>query len=461
MGDDVSVFDAALRETHGRLLNLHLAAMGTLEAELQRMREENTALRLRLVEAGLSMHGPAAAAAAPTAGKMAGSEGRPVAFASIGVPASLEASKLGGPAGETVSGNQATLEPEGGGICVGTRVRLHSLRSAPKMNGLEGTCSHWDANSSRWVIRFACGDERALRSENLEELLDSPVTSSGSSSSAEAQEGRTLPTHAYTEPVVVVATPCVEEPEEIVTEGAAAEQAAADVEAGEAVLYRVLLDALANLGVTDTEALGARSCGNGAWVIGGVPVLLHLDEQPGSVPAVKRLKASVDAGRSWDLFTDVFQRHAGQAPHAQAVPQAHAQRQPHVPSQHVYQQQPHHYQQPQAAAPQPQARQAWPNGFVASSPGVRFQDATSPGSHERPYSFDSRGQVETQRGMAQEVHFADEEPPPEPQGVLPEWRNDGLPTFNRAFPASFDARGGQKQYYSNFRVRVPTTSQYP
>lgn len=43
---------------------------------------------------------------------------------------------------------------------------------------------------------------------------------------------------------------------------------------------------------------------------------------------------------------------------------------------------------------------------------------------------------------------------------LPAWRSDGLPTFHNAFPQSFNALSGATQYYSQFRVRVPSASQY-
>lgn len=43
---------------------------------------------------------------------------------------------------------------------------------------------------------------------------------------------------------------------------------------------------------------------------------------------------------------------------------------------------------------------------------------------------------------------------------LPVWRADGLPAFHNAFPQSFDALSGASQYYSQFRIRVPTASQY-
>eukprot|EP00435_Cladocopium_sp_Y103_P003793 s4249_g1.t1 len=45
----------------------------------------------------------------------------------------------------------------------------------------------------------------------------------------------------------------------------------------------------------------------------------------------------------------------------------------------------------------------------------------------------------------------------QPDGAsLPAWRADGLPTFHNAFPQSFNALSGSSQYYSQFRVRVPT-----
>lgn len=43
---------------------------------------------------------------------------------------------------------------------------------------------------------------------------------------------------------------------------------------------------------------------------------------------------------------------------------------------------------------------------------------------------------------------------------LPAWRSDGMPSFNDAFPAAFHAAAGSSHYYSQFRVRVPSGSQY-
>lgn len=48
-------FDGVLREVHGRLMTAHAAAVGTLEAELSRMRNENTFLRMKLAEVGVSL----------------------------------------------------------------------------------------------------------------------------------------------------------------------------------------------------------------------------------------------------------------------------------------------------------------------------------------------------------------------------------------------------------------------
>lgn len=53
-GFDVT-FDTVLREAAARLSQAHAAELGTLQAELQRMRRENTAFRMRLAEMGNSV----------------------------------------------------------------------------------------------------------------------------------------------------------------------------------------------------------------------------------------------------------------------------------------------------------------------------------------------------------------------------------------------------------------------
>lgn len=62
-------FDAALREAHARLFAAHCSAIGTLEAELSRMRNENTLLRMSLAEAGLAAGAAGAAVAVASSPK--------------------------------------------------------------------------------------------------------------------------------------------------------------------------------------------------------------------------------------------------------------------------------------------------------------------------------------------------------------------------------------------------------
>jgi len=45
-----------------------------------------------------------------------------------------------------------------------------------------------------------------------------------------------------------------------------------------------------------------------------------------------------------------------------------------------------------------------------------------------------------------------------PQSQNPEWRPDGLPTFNDAFPTTFGAHDGASNYYASFRVRARNPS---
>jgi len=52
----------------------------------------------------------------------------------------------------------------------GTRVRAFGLWTWPQLNGKEGTCEHWDPQKERWHVRFANGEVKALRRDNLQEL---------------------------------------------------------------------------------------------------------------------------------------------------------------------------------------------------------------------------------------------------------------------------------------------------
>lgn len=438
MADEAPPFDAALREAHSRLMNVHLAALGTLEAELQRMRDENTALRLRLAEAGLSMMS-ACGASIDAAASCQKADG-------VSIPEGPQfhaASPLGEAAVSSASGAQESFLPESaivGGLRMGAPVRLHGLRSSPKLNGLEGVCSHWDTAGGRWVIRLLGGEEKAIRPENLTLLadaagLDASASPGTRTASMPATAGASL--HAASGPASAsVASSEEDVMEEILTEGAAAERSAyAAADESEALLQNALSDVLASLGVQD---LDARCCGGNAWIIGGVPVLLHYDETQASAPASTRLLASTDGGREWDLFTNVYQRHAMQA--QQEAPRSAA------PAAQLRQQQ---QQQQQRAQP------GMPRSGEARQQGARSpQNASSDSRGSRRWT-DQRAPAEAGRGADMPIDHGMAE-----GESLPEFRSDGLPTFHGAFPSSFDARSGQNKYYSQFRVRVPTSSQY-
>lgn len=49
----------------------------------------------------------------------------------------------------------------------GVIVRVHSLKSAPQLNGQHGTCEQWSEDTGRWRIRIANGETKALKPENL------------------------------------------------------------------------------------------------------------------------------------------------------------------------------------------------------------------------------------------------------------------------------------------------------
>merc|ERR1712050_410802 len=51
---------------------------------------------------------------------------------------------------------------------VGSRVRIHGLRSAVELNDSHGTCEHWEAVEGRWKVRLSNGDLKAVLPENLQ-----------------------------------------------------------------------------------------------------------------------------------------------------------------------------------------------------------------------------------------------------------------------------------------------------
>jgi len=201
-------------------------------------------------------------------------------------------------------------------------------------------------------------------------------------------------------------------------------------------------------------------------MIGGIPVWLRCEDVPGTTSALQRLRASTDGGQTWDLFTNVYQRHCAQADAASSpVSSSHGS---FTPASRQSLQQQHQQQQQQRGPNAPSSRQVPrpPSGLSpgGASPGgwadPRFRShldarAGQPQPQPQPHRHPSVGGVPLRGAEADPGLHASA-----PATSLPQWRADGLPTFNHSFPESFDARGGQNQYYSQFRVRVPTSSQY-
>eukprot|EP00929_Paragymnodinium_shiwhaense_P080071 TRINITY_DN41736_c0_g7_i1.p1 TRINITY_DN41736_c0_g7~~TRINITY_DN41736_c0_g7_i1.p1 ORF type:complete len:962 (+),score=382.89 TRINITY_DN41736_c0_g7_i1:164-3049(+) len=75
----------------------------------------------------------------------------------------------------TLSDDVEEIEPEGEmpfEARGGARVRLHGLKSAPELNGMEGTCEWFDSDRGRWVVRLSDGQERSIKPDNLEVMVN-------------------------------------------------------------------------------------------------------------------------------------------------------------------------------------------------------------------------------------------------------------------------------------------------
>jgi len=49
----------------------------------------------------------------------------------------------------------------------GVSIRLTGLRSAPHLEGLQGSCERWDRTTGRWHVRLANGETKAVKPENI------------------------------------------------------------------------------------------------------------------------------------------------------------------------------------------------------------------------------------------------------------------------------------------------------
>jgi len=65
--------------------------------------------------------------------------------------------------------NLELLTTSGGKFKSGMCVVVHSLKGAAHLNGQEGICEHWDPAKGRWNVRLPLGEVKALKPENLEE----------------------------------------------------------------------------------------------------------------------------------------------------------------------------------------------------------------------------------------------------------------------------------------------------
>jgi len=287
----------------------------------------------------------------------------------------------------------------------GVAIRVMGLRGSPELNGAEGTCRQFDPTSGRWVVRLRNGEEKALRSCNLEEVQPLHSTKPGAAGVATAASTAAVggvDRSAEPEVIMELKTPGVE----------AAEAGFKAVDSPDEIIERLVSDMLFRL---DLEGLPVQNSGGGVWMFGGQRVRLHYSDSGGRSPP--RVLASLDDGQTWEMFEDLCQRLA-----VAASGPAHGR--PGAFSHQAQQQQPQQFSSSSTFRPQ---------GFATTEP-----------NYDGPVRRGGFGDDDCSDSTAQ----------------MPAYRSDGLPTFNQAFPPQFDAHSGPSHYYNQFRVRVPTSSQY-
>eukprot|EP00929_Paragymnodinium_shiwhaense_P095598 TRINITY_DN56823_c0_g1_i2.p1 TRINITY_DN56823_c0_g1~~TRINITY_DN56823_c0_g1_i2.p1 ORF type:complete len:596 (-),score=103.25 TRINITY_DN56823_c0_g1_i2:12-1799(-) len=565
-----SMFDVVLREVSARLLAAHSAALSQLEGELQQMRRDNTVLRMRLAEAGLSTTvaaaevGCAQVTQAPTDKPLRGtvtqtpgtseqtSVSRPV-VCPVSIPVQSVPSACSVPAGVASSpvsfspGDSRTADPERSAsastpeppvtpqptpqrspeqpqeevvrgsseavppchpLQVGNVVRIHSLKAAQELNGLQAVCTQLDESSGRWIVRLPCGAEKALRGENLEfvaaKLPEGPAVTPAPGSVVQdepALDAAPLPAPTASRPVptppsekagqeaqrampkaatattpqgvpqAARASPVAASPPPAATAGGAVPSRPAQptkAQLQDQQLEALLRRTLQQLGIS----LEVRNCGHGEFLLAGVSVRLQAHGEPGK----QRLLASGDEGKTWEVFEVLFQQHAqqqgaqaggaGTPEHRSQTASPSANPGNEVPPSRSTRSAP-----VRAAAlcscgalippDKPFCEKCGQRNLLAAPPS---RSPTSAGDHAggSPYSAHTPTRQPHSTQQTQQAPNLGPIPlVPEPQGEeLPQYRSDGMPAFNEAFPTAFDAYGGSAQYYSQFRVRVPTDSQY-
>lgn len=251
--------------------------------------------------------------------------------------------------------------------------------------------------------------------------------------------------------------------------GAPARDPAPEADAG--AVAAALRAVLAQYGLRD---LDPQPLGGGAWLVAGTALGLRLegDGSPGGTP---RLLASCD-GRTWEPLEALVLQHQAWR-QGSAVAPAPAVRNSNsdsarIPSGRMGMDSP---ALPELGLGQPRmgmdspvlaptavhslrdlGAEVWPSDTTRSEL-LRWPAPSRPSGSQRPPA--SSQEYVRQEAPSSHRHQQEARNAPLDMG-LPVWRPDGLPSFNNAFPASFSALSGSSQYYSQFRVRVPMSSQY-
>lgn len=368
-GTSLAPFDEALREVNSRLLAAHSAAVATVEAELQRMRSENTRLRMLLAEAGVQL--PVKQSAT---GELVSSLS---ACGSMTAPSSAQ--------GQALLGAQASSPVSA--TATGSMAKSPNTPASAPSSAQSGSCSGIGGSRSE-----AAPSEDLVQPEIIEEVVRPGVAGSAAGSNASPSAAEARP--------AFYAKPCATGIRDVTPQDSLE-------------LARALGTVLQHHGLQHLPV--SQQADKGTWTVAGVAFMLRLDGCD--------LLASCDVGRNWALLEALI---------VQFLPQLQAQDREAASR-----------KSSQVQRPVPKSSQEY----------VRRQEASaSPASQEASWA----GTVYS--GLVSEPLTGGAARAGE--GGLPVWRSDGLPAFNNAFPQAFDALSGSSQYYSQFRVRVPTVSQY-
>lgn len=457
-------FEAALQEAHVRLLAAHSAAMATVQAELHRMRCENTQLRMRLAEAGLQpeqwlsytrmdkqpVRGNTDTADASDARRACGAarpmgQGTPAAVLHGHCSAPSQMNPVAEPAASVVVAAASATSP-GAASMSGNPLPLQQT---------------WAAQPASVVATLEADSAAGLHEGTLVGAARDPEPCASPRATTAVQEAsgaltKPMPPAGHATPLgQAVASASTLTLEGASTTGMAADAAASITgKADQAVLAAALKATLRKHGLHDVKARCDAS--SGSWTVAGVTLQLRLQDVDASLAGEQRqvgtacsvhhrvLMCTCD-GRNWEPLEALVARHALRHGVAAAPPQP-------LPLAAFH-------EEGDAAGPGGLASACRVADLARRPPEVRALPVSSPEyvAQQAPMVSSARRTRMTGQGAASPPAS-----PPRPQqdNELPAWRADGLPAFNNAFPTSFSALSGPSHYYSQFRVRVPSSSQY-